>query len=84
MKRVKMIVTSVAVLAIVGSMFAFNAKKIGKFCVTTSGGSGSCLILEGSKRTTGSGTTYKYVVDWDGGVCNNNSGCTNISTFTLD
>jgi hypothetical protein len=84
MKKVKMVITSVVVLAIVGSAFAFNAKRIGKFCTTTSGGTGNCQILEESKRTTVAGIQFKYVVNWDGNVCNNGSACNTLATFTED
>jgi uncharacterized protein YxeA len=84
MKKVKIVITSVVVLAIVGSAFAFNAKKTGKFCTTTSGGTGNCQILEGSKRTTAAGTQFKYVQCWEYGVCNNTSPCNTLATFIID
>lgn len=81
-----MIVTSVVVLAIVGSAFAFNAKKIGVFCVTTSGGSGSCYTIQPSKRTTtvAGSVVLKYIVDWDGAICNSTSPCNTTARFTTD
>jgi hypothetical protein len=85
MKKVKMIVTSVVVLAIVGSAFAFNAKKIGTYCVTTSGGSGNCYTIIPSKRTTGAGVTLKYVECWDeNDGCNSTSPCVTVAKFTTD
>jgi hypothetical protein len=84
MKKVKIVITSVVVLAIVGSTLAFNAKKIGKYCTTTSGGTGNCQILDASKRTTAAGTQMKYVPCWDFGVCNNTSPCNTLATFTQD
>jgi uncharacterized protein YxeA len=87
MKRVKMIVTSVVVLAIVGSAFAFNAKKIGKFCVTTNlTTSGNCITVSPSKRTTSSGTEYLYYTNWDGasGSCNSTAPCDTRVTIVQD
>ena len=85
MKRVKMIVTSVVVLAIVGSAFAYKAKGgIGKFCVTTSSGSGNCYTINNSKRTTDVAVNLKYIVDWDGATCTTNSPCSTAASFTTD
>jgi hypothetical protein len=86
MKKVKMIITSVVVLAIVGSAFAFNAKRIGEFCVTTANGSGNCYTITQSKRTTATDApvTLKYIVDWDGAVCGSSSPCNTQSKFTDD
>jgi len=79
MKKLKMIVTSVVVLAIVGSAFAFNAKKIGKFC-TSGGTSTTCnTILNNSKRIAGTANIY-YVVDWDGAACSTAATDTHVCT----
>jgi hypothetical protein len=80
MKKLKMIVTSVVVLAIVGSAFAFNAKKIGKFC-TSGGTSTTCNTptLPNQKRVTGTPNVY-YVVDWDGAKCSTAAADTHICT----
>jgi len=83
MKKLKMIVTSVIVLAIVGSAFAFNAKKKNIFC-TSGGTSTTCnTITTGNtlKRDGGVANVY-YVVDWDGGACNQT--CTTSAHFSLD
>jgi hypothetical protein len=85
MKRVKMIVTSVVVLAIVGSAFAFNAKKIGIFCVTNKVANQDCYIIYFSKRTTGSGTSLIYYTNWDGSVASCTTGantCNTLAKFT--
>jgi len=90
MKKLRMIVTSVVVLAIVGSAFAFHAK-ISRFCVLTSTDTGdnctTALDLP-RKTTTGAGTTYKYYPDFDGDktACSttNNHHCTATTTITTD
>jgi hypothetical protein len=88
MKKLKMIVTSVIVLAIVGSAFAFNAKKANKFCTSVNLNSTSCSTITGStllKRVAGTGTVY-YVVDWDGAGCTSGSAitCTTSAVFAND
>jgi hypothetical protein len=83
MKKLKMIVTSVIVLAIVGSAFAFNAKKIGKFCTSGSLNSTTCSTVSGPlMRINGTHTAY-YVVDWDGAVCNGQT-CTASAEFVQE
>ena len=84
MKKLRLIVTSVVVLAIVASAFAFNAKKIGKFCYSTTfagacepSGSNQKRVAEG---TAGSTKKY-YVVNWDGAACTTGSGCTEPAGF---
>jgi hypothetical protein len=87
MKRVKMIVTSVIVLAIVGSAFAFNAKKIGGFCVTTASGSGNCYTIFPSKITTGPGVSLKYdpaFLSGDPADCKSTSACSTQANFLGD
>ena len=65
MKKLKMIVTSVVVLVIIGSVFSFNSKKIGLFCVSNAGTNQCDAILQDRKITTGVGTTFKYLACWD-------------------
>jgi uncharacterized membrane protein len=69
MKKLRMIVTSVIVLAIVGSAFAFKVKA-GAFCVLTSTASGDvCTAIKTNFRTTtvnDPGLNYKYFQNWDG------------------
>lgn len=65
-----MIVTSVFVLAIVGSAFAFKAK-VGAFCIlaTTFTGSFDCTTyIKDVKISTSPliGTQYWYYANWDG------------------
>ena len=91
MKKLKMIVTSVIVLAIVGSAFAFKAK-VGTFCILTTdavGNTDNCTTYLLSKKiTTSTGfgiTEYKYYPTFDGNptTCTaaNNHLCT--ATFKL-
>jgi hypothetical protein len=86
MKKLKKIVTSVIVLTIVGSAFAFNAKKIGKFC-TSGGTSTTCNTVNviSLKRVSGTPTTY-YIVDWDGSLCDGTHThvCTTSALFQTD
>ena len=75
-----MIVTSVIVLAIVGSAFAFNGKKIGKFCTSVDLSSQMCNALLFNSKRGGMIRTAYYVVDWDGNVCNGQT-CTTSANF---
>jgi hypothetical protein len=76
MKKLRMIVSAVVVLAIVGSAFAFKAK-IGRFCVLTTVGTGTddncTTFLTPDKRTTSVlGAIWKYYPTFDG----NQTACT--------
>jgi hypothetical protein len=70
MKKLRMIVTSVVVLAIVGSAFAFKAKT-GRFCITAANAPNSnCTTFTAANlkitTSTAVGTTpYKYAPCWD-------------------
>jgi len=66
MKKLRMIVTSVVVLAIVGSAFAFNSKKLLSICYSTAGTSTCNATLSGVKIDTDFGTTRHYYNGWDG------------------
>jgi len=84
MKKLRMIVTSVIVLAIVGSAFSFNSKKYYVFCIdsnTTTGGFDDCDgTLQGQFIDPTLGTTWYYYKDWDGKLSSctatNNNKCT--------
>jgi hypothetical protein len=83
MKKLRMIVTSVIILAIVGSAFAFNAKKNTIFCYVQTFGS-SCVISTATanqervaENTSGARIEY-YLPDWDGST----SGCTSVTCQT--
>jgi hypothetical protein len=67
MKKLKMIVTSVVVLAIVGSAFAFKVKR-GNFCITTTLASTQCtIIVDDFKTTTDTEVNQvKYFPNWLG------------------
>jgi hypothetical protein len=83
MKKLKMIVTSVVVLAIVGSAFAFNAQKKALFCTSVDLNHQTCgTITPGAtqKRISGTGNAY-YIVDWNGVACNG-AACTTSALFT--
>jgi hypothetical protein len=80
MKRVKMILTLIVVLAIVGSAFAFKAKGVGTFCVTSGTANTNCVTIQNSKRTTTGGVVRLYYTDWDGVLTH----CTNGGTGTCN
>jgi hypothetical protein len=66
MKKLRMIVTSVIVLAIVGSAFAFNAKRVAVFC-TSSNDNSTCDATIGRKFIDPTnGTTFNYYQNWSG------------------
>ncbi|OQP67821.1 hypothetical protein [Niastella populi] len=90
MKKLKMIVASVAVLAIVGSAFAFKAK-VGRFCILdieASGTNCTTYTLANQKITTGAGLEWKYYPTFDGNptTCTaaNNGLCTATFKLTTD
>ena len=77
-----MIVSSVVVLAIVGSAFAFNAKKLGAFCTSGNLSTTNCnKPTINFQRVTGAQNAY-YVVDWDGVACSQT--CTVSARFIVD
>jgi hypothetical protein len=68
MKKLRMIVTAVVVLVIVGSAFAFKSK-IGVFCVldsTKAGTNCTTIIITEKKTTTSGGILWKYYPSFDG------------------
>lgn len=87
MKKLRVIVASLIILAIVSSAFVFKAKKIGKFCYTDTY-NGFCQV-SGSflKRvpvgTSGSVKRY-YVECWDGESCGVSQFCTVPAGFIAD
>jgi len=86
MKKLRMIVTSIIVMAIVGSAFSFKTK-VGAFCVTSNTSSTNCTTFKlGVKITTDVlATIYTYSPAWDGdrAACTaaGNTNCT--ATFRL-
>ncbi len=80
-----MIVTSVIVLAIVGSSLAFEAKKVGAFCIDTNGSNKCDLIIQNFKRTIGTPMVH-YFPNWDGDPANciNSNNCTSQSYFRFN
>lgn len=90
MKKLKMIVASVAVLAIVGSAFAFKAK-VATFCILTTLDAGdNCTTYTKDKKITTSlaGIQWKYYPTFDGNptTCTaaNNHLCTATFKLTAD
>jgi hypothetical protein len=84
MRKLRMIITSVIVIAIIGSAFAFNAKKIWRYC-TSGGTSTSCNTVSGAnqKRITGTPTVY-YVPCWEGTPACTGITCTVSALFAGD
>jgi hypothetical protein len=71
MKKLRMIVTSVIVLAIVGSAFSLNVKKRA-FCIVAFGTSSDCTTYITLKKTISDlSTSYKYFpcIDFDPVAC---------------
>ena len=69
MKKLRMIVTSVVILAIVGGAFAFEATKMGKFCYSTVF-DGNCEVSPATQKKVEVGTPFSikkyYAANWDG------------------
>lgn len=78
MKKFKMIAASVVVLAIVGSAFAFKAKKEGTFCTSPTTTNACNVVKDNVKRVTSGGTAYLYYAAWDGdpATCVGTNNCT--------
>lgn len=81
MKKLRMIVASVIVLAILGSAFAFKLKGGGYCVVTNTDPASDCTTYITSKQVTSSGgTLFKYAPFWDGNTITctaaNNGKCT--------
>jgi hypothetical protein len=87
MKKVRMIITVVIVLAIIGSAFGFKARKRGSFCIAESG-TNCTTYISGQKIVSSGGTLFKYYPTWacDGVQCTaaNNGLCTATVRLTLD
>jgi hypothetical protein len=65
MKKLRMLVTSIIVIAIVSSVFSFTEKKTGALCVSYSGPSQSCSVVTGVKLVTGAVNCF-IDPNWDG------------------
>ena len=88
MKKLRMVVTSVIVLAIVGSAFGFKAKK-GAFCIAASGTNCTTYTIGNQKISTNThDPQLKYVPCWDFNTvaCTaaNNGLCTATFRLTTD
>ena len=77
-----MIVTSVIVLAIVGSAFAFNAKKVAVFCKDTSIPTDNICdaTVSGLKIDPNNGSSIHYYANWDGALATCTAAGTNCAT----
>lgn len=83
MKKLRMIVTSVIVLAIVSSAFAFTAKRVGSFCKsTTDQQDQNCAVVSGLQIETGTNNTF-YKPNWNGSASDCNS-CTSPIRLVAD
>ena len=68
MKKLRMIVTSVIVLAIIGSAFAFNARRVAVVCYSTLGNSTCDKTIAGVFINPNSPIIFHYYLDWSGKV----------------
>jgi hypothetical protein len=91
MKKLRIIATSVIVLAIVGSAFAFKVK-LGRFCILTTTASGNVCTGTIADRKTSTNTNhpqFKYYPCWDGNTvaCTTTAGgglCTDLIRLTIN
>jgi hypothetical protein len=69
MKKAKLMLTSIAILAVVGGALAFKAKSAytSKFCTSTT--SGTCPGAFAAGQAGGTGTQYYYVVTNNANNC---------------
>lgn len=92
MKKLRMIVTAVTVLAIVGGAFAFKTKGVGRFCVLdpNAAGTNCTTYLAANQKTTtdAAGILWKYYPSFDGNpvTCTTTSNglCTAQTRLTTD
>lgn len=77
MKRVKVMLTAIAVLAVVGGAVAFKAKTYGqvKYCTSTSGG-GSCPNSLNTSTTIGTQNATQYYYNLTNGT---STPCSNVN-----
>jgi len=88
MKKIRMIITSAIVLAIVGSAFSFKEKRIGIFCVTSNLSSTNCTTYLSGQKIVTIGSDFKYVPCWDFNtvacIAANNGLCTGTVQLATD
>lgn len=88
MIRVKMIITSVVVLAIVGSAFAFNIEKGWVYCVTDGAADQNCFTIQSKRTNKSSDPQFRYYPNWDGFLSSCTSGgtntCNTLANFTIN
>ena len=87
MKKLRMIVTSVIVIAIVGSALAFNAKRIAVFCYSTLN-TATCDATFTKQIVSSGGTSFTYYSGWKGLVSDctkaGNQNCITTARFADD
>jgi hypothetical protein len=84
MKKLRMFVTFVIVIAIVSSAFAFNAKKIATYCVSADSNSHTCSTkLQNVRIVVVGGFLRNYVPNWDGSFCGGIN-CNTLARFDSD
>jgi hypothetical protein len=64
MKKLRMIITSVIVLALAGSAFAFKVKR-GSFCISTDANNSCDLVVQNVRRVIGT-PNQRYYPGWSG------------------
>jgi len=90
MKKIRMIVAAIIVLAIVGSAFTFKIKGTGAWCITTNLSSNHCTtyIINRMKTTDPFAPEFKYYPQWNGDPTEctypDNQLCTATFRLTLD
>jgi hypothetical protein len=94
MKKLRMIITAIVVLAIVGSAFTFTTKGVGRFCVLTTVGTGTStncttyLAAIFKKTSDIAAASWKYYPCWDmdpvGCTATGNGRCTETAKLTTD
>ena len=86
MKKVKVMLVSIGVLAVVGGALAFNAAKFTtKFCTAPQNdASGKCPNGLVSSSTSGTGTIYKYVLTSNTSNCASAKPACNSTTTFID
>ncbi|MCS3800137.1 hypothetical protein [Niastella sp. OAS944] len=92
MKRVKIMLLSLLVLAVAGGAMAFNAKRTTKFCTiaTLSNGScptspSSCALYTGQTNAGGTGDVVCYTTQLSAqNNCSGITSCTTKTTLTTD
>ena len=77
MKKAKIMLTAITVLAVVGGALAFKAKTFGtqKYCINTTGGSQTCSVFLGAKSSFNNDAGQISYSLTSGTTCPSNGGC---------